>query len=431
MAAEMLLQYLWENRLWQQCDLSTTDGRPIRVIDQGRRNTDAGPDFFNAKIIIDGKLWAGNVEIHTRASDWRRHNHHLDPAYDTIILHVVGHSDEIIYRRNGAPIPQMVLPYTPDYRARYEQMVNNPARLPCGESIHDFSAIYLTDWLTALGYERIYSKVERVMGLLQRLNGDWQQTAYVTVARALGFSTNSDPFERLALATPLRLLLKHSNDPQLVEALLYGQAGFLDNLHFDDPEEQEYVDRLRADHSFLATKYNLPKPENLGWKMARMRPQNFPHRRIAALVAMLVQGFPLGRHIARITNEAAAREPFEVQIGGYWVNHFTFGNKSAYAPRALSHDSVTSLLINAIAPLLVAYGTYFGDESRLDTAVALLQGLPAEKNSIVSIFTDAGIPCPDAFTSQALIQLRRNYCEQRKCLYCRIGHRILAAKAHP
>ncbi len=431
MAAEMLLQYLWENRLWQQCDLSTTDGRPIRVIDQGRRNTDAGPDFFNAKIIIDGKLWAGNVEIHTRASDWKRHNHHLDPAYDTIILHVVGHSDEIIYRRNGDPIPQMVLPYTPDYRARYDEMVNNPSRLPCAESLHDFSPVYLTDWLTSLGYERVYGKVDRVTALLSRLNGDWQATAYVTLARAMGFSTNSEPFERLALASPLRPLLKHRTDPQLLEAVLYGQAGFLDNAQADDTEEQDYINRLRQDYQFMAAKYNLQKPDNLGWKMARMRPQNFPHRRIAALVAMLAAGFPLGRHISQITDEATARALFNVQIGGYWVNHFTFGHKSPYVPRALSDESVTSLLINAVAPLMVAYGLQFGDDARLDAAIALLQSLPAEKNSIVSIFTDAGIPCSDAFTSQAIIQLRRNYCEQRKCLYCRIGHRILAAKARP
>ena len=329
--AEMLLQYLWEHRLWDYGSLKTIDGRRVNIIDQGRRNQDSGPDFFNAKIEIDGHVWAGNVEIHVRASDWHRHGHHADRAYDSVILHVVGHSDA---------------------------------------------------------------------------------------------------FERVAYATPLRCLLKHRSDRRLLEATLFGQAGFLATAG-NDPEHPGYVDDLRADYGFMKAKYGLSAPESPGWKMARMRPPNLPHRRIAALAAIIADGFRFGSAFSHVTNQADARNLFTTEITGYWATHYTFGPSSAYVPRAFSPDSVTSLIINAVVPLLYAYGVYFGDDSKTAAAVELLQSLPPENNSVTRIFTDQGIPCDDAFSSQALIQLRRAYCEPRKCLYCRIGHRILASKAKP
>jgi hypothetical protein len=430
MAAEMLLQYLWEHRLWEQCDLITTAGQAICVLDPGRRNTDAGPDFFNAKIQIGGHTWVGNVEIHVRASDWHRHHHDNDPAYDSVILHVVGTDDATITRADGQTIPQMVLPFTNDYRERYDSMVSNTAILPCVSDLAHIPPLYITDWITSLGYERLYDKVERIEQLRQRLDGDWAATAYVTLARALGFGINSEPFERLALATPLRILLKHRDDPALLEAALFGQSGFLDTV-VDVGEDADYLRRLREDYAFIKAKYDLQPVNSPGWKMARMRPPNFPHRRIAALVALIADGFKFSRQFSHITDEASARELFKFNIQGYWVNHYTFGRPTAFAPKALSSDSETSLIINAVVPLMYAYALSFGNDSKLEAAVGLLQSLRPEINSVVSIFTDVGIPCDDAFTSQALIQLRRAYCEPRKCLYCRIGHRILAAKAKP
>ena len=431
MAAEMLLQYLWEHRLWKYGSLRTVDGRRVEVIDQGRRNSDSGPDFFNAKVNIGGQEWAGNVEIHVKASDWHRHGHDSDMAYDSVVLHVVGESDCEIHRHDGQVIPQMVLPYVADYRARYDAMVNNTSsKLACGKDLSQVPPLYITDWLTSLGYERLYAKVERVNEALERLEGDWQAAAYVVLARALGFSTNSDAFERLAYSTPLRCLLKHRSDPQLIEATLFGQAGFLDHPS-KDPDDADYMKQLRLDYGFMCAKYGLERPEAIGWKMARMRPPNFPHRRIAALVAMLAEGFRIGRGFSHIADEESARGLFDVEINGYWINHYTFGTPSVYAPKAFSPESVTSLLINAIVPLLYAYGMYFGDDAKMAAAVAILQALPAENNSVTRVFTDFGVACRDAFTSQALIQLRRAYCEPRKCLYCRLGHRMLAAKTAP
>lgn len=428
MGAEMLLQYLWEHRLWPYGSLRTTDGRRVDVVDQGRRNPDAGPDFFNAKIRIGTQEWAGNVEIHVNASDWMRHGHHNDRAYDSVVLHVVGRSDCDVTRPDGSVIPQLELPYVDDYRARYDAMVYNPADPACGSELPAVAPMYITDWMTALGYERLHEKADRVAEVLGRLNGDWQAAAYVVLARALGFSTNSDAFERVARATPLRYLLKHSNDIQLVEAALFGQAGFLTLDGITDPAERDYMQRLIDDYGFMCAKYGLQAPESPGWKMARMRPANFPHRRIAALAGMIAGGFSFGRRFAHVENEAQARALFEVEIRGYWVDHFRFGQRSVYSPVAFSKDTVTSLLINVVVPLLYAYGSHYGNDAIMQRAVELLQGLQPEDNSLVRIFTGLGLQCDDAFTSQAMIQLRRAYCEPRKCLYCRIGHRLLSAK---
>lgn len=430
MPAEMLLHYLWEHRLWEYGSLKTDSGEPVEVLDPGLHNHDAGPDFFNAKIKIGGKTWAGNVEIHTRASDWVRHAHHTDRAYDTVILHVVGHSDAVVNRPDGRVVPQVELPYTPEFRARYDAMVCSSARPACGNDLGSLPPLYVTDWLSSLGYERLYSKVDRINGYLERLNGDWQEVAYVVLARALGFSTNSEPFERLALSTSVHCLLKHRNDRRLIEATLFGQAGLLD-VNPPEPADILRLEELRADYGFMRSKYDLVPVESPGWKLARMRPPNFPHRRIAALVAMVCDGFKFGRSFSHVTDEESARSLFDVTIRGYWENRYSFSGRAARAPRAFSPDTVSSLIINAVAPLLYAYGLYFGSDSRMSAAVDLLQGLRAEHNSVTRIFTDRGIRCDDAFTSQALIQLRRAYCEPRKCLYCRIGHRLLSAKARP
>lgn len=432
MAAEALLQYLWEHRLWEPSDLITTSSHRIVVLDPGRRNTGAGPDFFNAKVQIGHETWVGNVEIHVRASDWHRHGHQNDHAYDSVILHVVAHSDTHITRPDGSDIPQMILSFTPEFRRRYDAMVGDrTSLLPCMRDLADIPRILITDWITSLGYERLYDKVARIDQLHSQLDHDWQATAYVTLARALGFSINNEPFERLATATPLRFLLKHRDDPAILEAALLGQAGFLQDIVPETPEDVAYADLLRAHYHFLKAKYDLHTLESPGWKMGRMRPANFPHRRIAALAAMVADGFRFGRQFSHISSLDEARELLGMRLSGYWNTHYTFGRASASAPSALSRESVDTLIINVVVPLLYAYGQVFADDSRMALAVELLQRLAPERNSVVSVFTDAGFVCDDAFTSQALIQLRRVYCEPRKCLYCRLGHRILARKAKP
>ncbi len=426
---EKLMQYVWQHRLWLPSDMATVDGQRVDVLDPGLLNTDAGPDFFNAKIRIGERVWAGNVEVHVRASDWHRHGHDSDPAYDTVVLHVVEHDDTRIRRKDGAEIPQIVMPCAADFSERYHEMVDNPvAELPCAAHLLTLPRIYLGDWISALAFERLYQKSERVLDWLERFKGDWQQTIYATLARALGFGINSDPFERLAAATPLRCLMRHRGDAGMVEAMLFGQSGLLDKAIAQYPEDP-YVSALKRDYDFARAKYGLEPLRDPGWKMARMRPQNFPHRRIATLAALVSGGFEVSYSLPGVRNADDARSLFDFPLTGYWARRYSFGPPAASRINTLSRSSTDSLIINVVAPVLHAYGCRTGHEELTQRAVDLLQSVPAENNSIVRLFTAAGVQCDDAFTSQALVQLRRNYCQPRKCLYCRIGHRFLAQKA--
>lgn len=422
---EKLMQYIWQHRLWLPSDMATVDGRRVQVIDSGLLNTDSGPDFFNAKLRIGGDMWCGNVEIHVKASDWYRHGHNNDPAYDSVVLHIVASDDMRITRRDGHEIAQIVMPCAPDFSIRYDRMVNSPSAPACHADLGLVSPIHITDWIDSLAYERLYAKVERIMQYYERLNGNWNEIIYVTLARGLGFGINSDPFERLALSAPLHILMKHRDSTEAVEGTLFGQAGFLDN----PPDSSHYVGRMQQEFNFMTAKFGLHRPTDLGWRMSRMRPNNFPHRRIATLAALVCRGFTIASDIFSVASEADARRLFDFELTGYWARRYNFTADSCRSVRALSDDAVTILIINVVVPLLYAYGMAYDDNARMAVATELLHHLKPENNSIVRMFADAGINCPDAFTSQALIHLRRNYCEPRKCIYCRIGHRILAAKA--
>lgn len=424
---EKLMQYVWQQRLWPIAEMRTVDGKKIEVLDPGLLNTDAGPDFFNAKVTIGGETWVGNVEIHYRASDWHRHKHDSDPAYDSVILHVVDRDDAVIRRPDGQVIPQMRMPCDPGLNSRYSELVGRAdIDLPCRNEIESLPALYLTDWISNLAYERIYQKVERIEDIRSRFNGDWEQTCYVTVARGLGFGINGEPFERLALSLPLIFIGKHSDNLTAVEALLFGQSGL---LNARATAIDTYAAHLAKEYEFLATKFGLKKPENLGWKMARIRPANFPHRRIATLAAMLHGGFRMMSRILDLTDVDSACSLFTPELAPYWESRFSFGAESGRNSTALSRSSALVMVINIVVPLIMAYGMTHGDNALIDRAIDMLHAIKPERNTIVEMFERSGIKARDAFTSQGLIQLRRNYCEQRKCLYCRIGHRKLSYHA--
>lgn len=429
---EELMQYVWAHRLWPTDGMSTVDGRPVQVLDPGCLNRNAGPDFFNAKVKIDGRIWCGNVEIHVRATDWHRHGHHHDRAYDSVILHVVERDDCEICRPGGEVIPQMKMPCARDFAMRYGAFVNNSAQeLACARELATVSPMYLRDWIDAMAFERINAKADRVEGWLDRFSGSWEDAAYVTLARALGAGVNGDAFERLALSVPLRFMLRHADSRLSVEALLFGQSGLLPD---GDGGCGGYAAELSGEYRFLAGKFSLNPPSDLAWRMSRMRPAAFPHRRVALLASMIADGFNVMQKVLDAETEEDARAIFDnVTLSGYWLDHHTFarGSDRRVSSVALGRQTVDMLIINVVVPLLVAYGRSVSDASLTDRAVDILEHLPAERNSVVGVFERAGIKCGDAFVSQALIELRREYCDARKCLYCRIGHRLLAAKVKP
>ena len=245
---EELMQYVWLHRLWLAGELKTHSGEPVAIIDVGQLNRDAGPDFFNAKVRIGEQMWCGNVELHVRASDWLRHGHDKDKAYDSVILHVVEHDDCPIYTTDGRLIPQITLKCARNFAERYAAFVNNPANtLACASEIATLSPVMVRDWLDSLAFERLYAKVEAINDRLVRSTGDWEQTAFITLARALGAGVNGDAFERVAQSLPLRLLHKHSDSLLAIEAMLFGQAGLLECEPTDG-----YVAQLQNDHFFSA-----------------------------------------------------------------------------------------------------------------------------------------------------------------------------------
>lgn len=425
---ERLMQFVWQHRLVGGS--KTVDGKTIHIIDQGIPNADAGPDFFNATIEIGKETWVGNIEIHVRASDWYRHHHDKDPAYDSVILHVVQFNDTPVYRSNGAIIPQMAMNCSPETARRCNAMIENAQQLPCEKTIRSLPHIYHTDWLTALAMERLYNKSERILEIVGKTGGHWEGAAYITLARGLGFGLNSEPFEILAKNLPLKFLNRHHDDLITTEALIFGQAGLIPDRN---ENEDTYTTRLRSEYQFMAHKFSLTPPP-LSWKFSRTRPQNFPHRRLAFLAQMIHRGFYL---IGNLDDSAATacnatidqmRKLFNVELIGFWTNHYNFAGKGGCTPRALSNSSIDTLLINVAIPLLHARATARNDFDKMNLCAELLQCLKSEDNRITRLFADAGIDADSAFTSQALIELRREYCEKKKCLYCRFGHRMLSAE---
>lgn len=420
------MQYVWKHRLWRSEDMFTNTGKKVRVVDPGLLNTDAGPDFFNAKIEIDGHMWVGNVEMHYRATDWKRHHHDSDKAYDSVILHVVAKDDAPVRRTNGELIPQLVLEVSPQFNADYASLVGATIEVPCATKIKQVPHLTIVEWVEGLAFERLHGKVERIHQLLDSFNGSWEDVCYVTLARNFGFGINNDAFERLARRTPLRLLGKHSDSVLQIEALLFGQAGMLDA---QKPGMDSYYNQLCTEYAFLSNKFQLTPMEKESWKLFRIRPQNFPYRRIAMLAQFIEGGFRMMNRILEAEGEKEMRALFEVELSGYWTKHYTFGKPNERATATLSRSSIDIILINTVAPLLYAYGELTGNYEMTDKAIKLLEDLRAESNSIVSHFVAYGIDCPDALTSQALVQLKREYCDARKCIYCKIGHHLLSKAA--
>lgn len=434
---EKIMQYVWKHRLWRSEDMVTNDGRRVRVLDPGLLNTDQGPDFFNAKVEIDGNVWVGNVEIHVRATDWRRHGHDTDKGYDSVILHVVEKDDAPVYRTNGERIPQLVLQLSPRFNERLDSLINARIQLPCAASLPSMPQLLITEWVQSLAFERLHNKVGRIRELYDLTRGNWEEVCYVTLSRNLGFGVNSDAMERLARRTPLRLLHKHSDSLFQIEALLYGQAGMLTAPSSSTPSSgkkittlDSYTQQLTREYAFLANKFSLHPMEGETWKVFRMRPQNFPFRRIALLAHFIEGGFNLMNTLLEAPNEKALREIFSIELDGYWATHYSLGKESNMTTRALGERSIDIILINTVAPLYYAYGEINGTYDTADRAIALLESLHPEENSIVASFAAAGLKVDDALTSQALIQLKREYCDARKCMYCKFGHRLLAAAAH-
>ncbi|MDR0974050.1 MAG: DUF2851 family protein [Prevotellaceae bacterium] len=417
---EQLLHYVWKHKLFPLRELRTTTGQIIEVIDTGLPNRHAGPDFFNAKIKIDGTLWVGNIEIHTSSSDWKRHGHHENRAYDSVILHVAEHVDDSVRRTNGESIPQLELPCPEHIRHNYARLHAADIHPPCHTILSSLSPLTVHSWLSALQSERYEQKVRQLCERWERLGRHWEDVLFVTLARGFGFGVNGEAFEAWAMLLNLRAVDKHRDNLLQIESIFFGQAGLLEKETGDS-----YYDGLRKEYRYLRRKFELTELDVSRWRFLRTRPDNFPHVRIAQLAHLYQRESLLFSRIMEAEKVEQVISLLNIQTSSYWENHYLFGKTSVKREKTFSLRSLRLLLINVIIPVLYAYGKYRGDDSLIERADRFLEGLPAEHNHIIRQWDTAGIRATTAADSQALIQLQTTYCDRKKCLYCRFGYEYL------
>ncbi|MDL2222950.1 DUF2851 family protein [Bacteroidales bacterium OttesenSCG-928-M11] len=419
---ESLLHYAWKYKLYNPNNFLIDENTECEIIDHGLHNTDAGPDFFNAKVRIKDKIWAGNIELHTRSSDWYKHKHDKNQSYNSVVLHVAEIIDvPEIFDSTGRSIPQWKIEVSEKMKENYQYLLSNDREIPCVERIQEINSVYLFDWISALLTERLERKVRAIFQLLERYNNDWNEVFYVTLSRNFGFGINNDSFERLALSLPLRIIAKHSDSIIQVEALFLGQAGLFESELIED----DYYFRLQKEYDFLRNKYNLQPLDNHLFRNLRVRPNNFPHIKIVQLANLIRKTQHLFSNIISAHGADEYILLFQDEVSEYWQIHSQFGQACKKRERKLSLSSIRIILINTVVPILYAYGKKNNDSRYSEQAIRLLESLPPESNFIITLFSRMGIVCENAGDSQALIQLKREYCENKKCIYCRIGFRLL------
>ena len=420
---EQLLHYTWKHKIFPLKELTTTTGQVLEVIDSGQANTNAGPDFFNAKIKLDGVLWAGNIEIHSSSSDWFKHGHHTNPSYDSVILHIATNIDTEIHRSNGDTIPQLQLECPAHVKENYRVLLNTFHYPPCYKIIPSLSAFNIHSWMSALQFERFQQKAEQVSERLKFCNNHWEDAFFITLARNFGFGVNSDAFETMAKHLPLRAVDKHRDNLFQVEAMFFGQAGLLQESSGDD-----YYMALKKEYEYLAHKFELKPMDAMLWRFLRLRPSNFPHIRIAQLAYLYHRNYGL---LSQLMEKETIEEIRELLKGGtseYWLTHHLFGEESPERTKTLSVQSLDLLIINTVVTFLYAYGMHKGNDLMCTRASTFLEKLKAENNYITRMWNECGIQANHAGDSQALIQLKKEYCDKKKCLYCRFGYEYLKKK---
>ncbi len=417
---EKLLTYVWKHKLTLQQQQTTTDGCSLEIIDPGLYNSDAGPDFFNAKIKIDGVMWAGNVEIHSKSSDWYRHHHDSDPAYNSVILHVVGEMDREAICQSGHHPSHYVMSCPDSIQLNYLNLLSKECCV-CKSRLSLLDPILITSWKTALLAERLERKTNSISILLERNIDDWEDVLYQTMGRYFGFGINNDLFEQLTRSLPLTYIRKHRNSLLQIEALFFGQAGMLrqEDLH------DRYAEDLKREYDFLQHKFGLIPLDTPLWKMLRLRPTNFPHVRIAELAAFVQKAENLFSRLIEAETLNDFRLLFKVAASRYWDTHYSFSHESPRGVKSIGKLATDVLIINVAVPLLFIYGRKNERPDIEERAFLLLEALPPEQNYIVYSWKEAGLKVDNAFDSQALIQLRKEYCDAKKCLHCRFGHKLL------
>lgn len=424
---ESFLHYLWQFQYFDKKDLRSIEGEPISILKAGQLNSNAGPDFSDAKININGIEWAGTVEIHIKSSDWQAHQHQMDAAYENVVLHVVWENDLSIVRKDNTPIPTLELKDRVEGSLikEYKKLVNSSGVIACEKSFIGVDELVKLSMMERALMQRLEDKANRVNELLKLNFGDWEETCYQLLSKNFGFKVNSDPFYQLARSLPYKVIQKQNSLLQ-VEALLFGQAGML-----EAKTKEEYITSIFQEYRMLAQKYQLSESRlnAAQWRFLRLRPANFPTVRIAQFASLLFTAKNIFSQLVSATSFSSLQKLLGVEQSAYWNDHYRFGKKAKGSVPAIGESSIQNIIINTVAPLLVAYGKYKDEQSYIEKAIDLLQQLPAEQNKITRTWDAIGLKVKTAFDSQSLIELYNNFCQKRQCLNCSVGVSILKSKS--
>lgn len=423
---EDFLHYVWQYRLFTRLDIRCKDGQPLKIIDQGLKNTNAGPDFTMVKLRIGPQLWVGNVEIHIKSSDWFLHGHQSDSSYDTVVLHAVYDDDATILRTDGTVIPVLLLKdLLPKLLlSNYLRLIGGRSRFPCSRQLKNADRLIIDQVLEQMTAERFIGKAAEVLEKLQHNRNDWNETCYYLLLRNFGFKINSVPFELLADALPNTLISRYRDQPVQIAALLFGVAGFLDRDFTD-----AYPKKLKTEFLFLRRKHQLKTLDRSLWKFLRIHPQNFPVLRIAQAAALLGGMHAFFSAVLECLPLKNLMEIFSgFSVNPYWTNHSDFDRPRKSTVTKLGKHSAENIVINTVCVILYTYGRYSGYPLFIQRAFELLKAIPAEKNALLSGYQQAGLKLRHAYDSQAVLHLNKKFCSQKKCLDCMIGINLLGEK---
>ena len=421
---EEFLHFLWQYKLLDINRLKSTINEDIQIVKSGTYNNNSGPDFLNAQLKINNQLWIGNIEIHVNSSDWYLHKHEEDENYDAVILHVVWLHDADVYMKNNLPLPTLILK---DFIANnllnnYQKLFSKEQRfIPCENQIKEVDSFLFNNWLERLYFERLENKSVLIKELLISSNNDYEAVLFQLLAKNFGLKVNGEAFLQLAQSFDFSILRKVRLNKLQLSALLFGQAGFLN----EDIEEVYFLD-LKKEYKYLQHKYNLQVTAN-GFQFFRMRPANFPTIRIAQLVALFHKQENLFSKLMEINKIEEFYKLLSVEVNDFWKSHYTFETSSKKSVKKLTKSFIDLLLINTIIPLKSVYLQSRGEETQ-DNVLSLIKELKPEKNSIITKFSDLKIISKNAFESQSLLELKNNYCTKKRCLQCAIGNSLLRKK---
>ena len=427
---EEILSFIWRFQYFEAENLQTDEGAALSVSRTGYQNNNAGPDFSDVRVQIDGVDWVGCVEIHVRSSDWYQHNHETDLAYESVVLHVVWENDNPVLRKDGTLLPTISLKGLVKLAVieRYGHLLHEKEEIPCSKSFESVNDLKKLSMLDRVLLERLDKKASQVMALFEANQQDWEETAYQWLSQHFGFKLNDPSFLRLSRLVPLKTLQKHRNNLTQIEALLFGCAGLIpENQDMESIDkttpENVYILELRREYQFLVSKYrlkNIPMHTH-EWKFLRLRPAGFPTIRLAQLAVLISKTNGIFSSLTSANNIEELYHFFNLKQSDYWTTHFQFGKASKSKVPAMGKDAVRLLIINAAVPLMVAYSKNRQQPEMLDKAIRWLSEIPAENNRITREWELLGMHVKTAADSQSLIEWYNNYCTQRRCLECTVG----------